>query len=47
MFYDFITNDIGIFIEKMRVAFAKAYHIFSTENIVIFHILTFEILTKF
>ena len=45
MFYDFITNYTGIFVEKMREAL-KASHIFSTKNFAVFRIFTFEILTK-
>ena len=38
-------NSLKFFVEKMRDAFAKASHIFSTKNIGLFEILTFEILT--
>ena len=41
MFYDFITKNTDIFIEKMS---AKVSHIFSTKNIGTFKIFTFEIL---
>ena len=48
MFYDFITKYTNIFVEKMREAFAlqKPLTFFSTKNIGIYQILTFEILTK-
>ena len=39
-------NTLKFFVQKMREAFAKASHIFSTKNIGIYEILTFEILTK-
>ena len=39
-----LPNTLIFFIEKMREA--KASHIFSTKNIGIFQILTFEILMK-
>ena len=43
-----LPNTLIFFVEKMREAFAlqKASHIFSTKNIGIFEILTFEILTS-
>ena len=48
MLYDFITKNTNIFVGKMREVFAlqKLLTFFSTINIGIFEILTFEILTK-
>ena len=53
MSYDFITKNTDIFVEKNFVetnersfCTAKASPIFSTKNIGIFEILTYEILTK-
>ena len=43
-FTTLLPNTLIFFVEKMREAFAS--HIFSTKNIGIFQILTFEILTK-
>ena len=41
VFYDFIT-EYNIFVEKI----GEAFHVFSAENIGIFEIFKFEILTK-
>ena len=48
MFHDFITKYTDIFCRKNERSFctAKASHIFSTKNIGIFQILTFEILNE-
>ena len=47
MFDDFIGKYTNIFIDKMREAFTmqKLLTFFSTKNIGVFQILTFEILT--
>ena len=45
-FTTLLPNTHIFFVEKMREAFAKASHIFSTKNNGVFQILTFEILTK-
>ena len=39
-------NTVIFFVVKIREAFAKASHIFSTKNVGIFEILTFESLTS-
>ena len=39
-------NTLKFFVETMREASAKASHLFSTKNIGISQLLTFEILTK-
>ena len=48
MFYDFITKNAEILVEKNERSFcnAKASHIFSAKNIGIFEKLTSENLTK-
>ena len=43
VFYRFITKYTDIFVEKIREAFAKASHNFSTKNIGVFQLLMFEI----
>ena len=45
-FATLLPHTLIFFVEKMREAFVKAVHNFSTKNIGIFRILTFEILTK-
>ena len=48
MFYNFITKYSDIFVAKMREAFAvqKLLTFFSTKNIGLFQILTFENINK-